>query len=242
MLSKTEWTQYGVCICFSAALAAIFGLGVSYLVAASENKHDSEVSDVEKIIDAWEEYRPVFQGLRVSIKLSDSHLMPPNDIVDFVFDDNDLDYNHLKYYTNATSFPQNYTFYVTRSREDHNEYNVTASILLEVAVLEDGTSLQYEDDVIVLKRVKNNANSKMCRINDLGYWNGTVSACYMTYRLTALCYVLNSTYQIEDGGCLDGDRTKVETLKWTSENTPKNTLPISSTVRSSYDPKKTSWT
>lgn len=69
-----------------------------------------------------------------------------------------------------------------------------------------------------------------------GYWNATVEACYSTYRLASLCYILNSTDQISQDGCLEGKRSKDEAMYWTSGNEPHNELPIESTLRYIYDP------
>lgn len=76
----------------------------------------------------------------------------------------------------------------------------------------------------------------MCRIDNVGYFNGTVQSCYVTHKLSALCYIIDSTYSFEEGGCLDGQRTAGEILHWTSENLPHHTYPIAASVRSSYDP------
>lgn len=165
MLSKSELAQYAVCVGFSVTLCVVFSLGVSYLVAASENKHDSEVEEVEGIIDDWNLALPDFKELQVNLELGNSRLLLPSTINDFTFDDDDLTYDHYKYYTNATSLPANYDFYVTFNRQDvsstqPNEFNLTATLKLTVTALEDATTVEISDDVLVLERKKNNANSK----------------------------------------------------------------------------------
>jgi hypothetical protein len=159
MLSKAELTQYIVCVSFTAALVAIFSLGVSYLVAAAQDDHDSEVYKVEEIIEEWAKYLPEFQVLKIAVEGGAEQPMMPSYTNDFSFDDDSLEYEHLKFRTNEALFPLNYQFNVVRSKTDvsltqHNEFNWTAPLTLKV---EDVT---HTEDVLLLMRKKSSSNSK----------------------------------------------------------------------------------
>lgn len=77
----------------------------------------------------------------------------------------------------------------------------------------------------------------MCRNNNVGYWNSTSQTCYVTYRLSETCYVLNSAYRIAEEGCLDGAKTKEQVVEWTLPSPPTQMKqPVAFTVRSAFDP------
>jgi hypothetical protein len=64
-----------------------------------------------------------------------------------------------------------------------------------------------------------------------------MQTCYLTYRLSSTCFVLNSTHQVEEEGCLDGAKTKDQLLRWTQPSPPTQMKQsVSLTVRSAFDP------
>jgi hypothetical protein len=118
MLSKSECRLYAFCIGFSAILVVLFSLGVYFLVEAAQDPHSSEVDDVEDIIADWDHYRPSFQVLKLDLESTMTQPLLPSTAVDFTFDDDDLDYDPLKFYANDTIFALDQTFNVTVGRRD----------------------------------------------------------------------------------------------------------------------------
>jgi hypothetical protein len=122
MLSKSECRQYAICIGFFAVLVVLFSLGVNFLVEAAQDPHSSEVDDVEDIIGVWDHYRPSFQVLKIDLESTITQHLLPLTAVDFTFDDDDLDYDHLKFYANDTIFALDQTFNVTVGSVDVTLY------------------------------------------------------------------------------------------------------------------------
>lgn len=131
---------------------------------------------------------------------------------------------------------------IIRGIKDHNEYNVTLDMKLEIKPFDANLTVISElVDVVIHKRQQSPLVMKMCLNHNTGYFNGTNQQCYYHYNLYKICLVLNTTtYELVNDyekGCENQGIYRFTETVWISSNEPRYfSLPFAIEIRSEYDP------
>ena len=149
-----------------------------------------------------------------------------------------MNYSHLYYYSYSPLTTSN-TSALLYTKNSIDEYNVTINLTL---IIDYNNSIITNElsDVVIHSRSVYPINSKVCRNNALGYWNGSIMECFYHFNTYKICLVIDNDFNIVNwykSGCDNEGYIKQSPVSWTNDSEFWNfSYNVEIELRNQFDP------
>ena len=210
------------CLFSGVIILGCFVTGVYLLVQGIIDPQSEEISKIDYAVDMWNSTYPLFSGLEVIIlpvSTQETTLVVNKTDVwgDSIEDFPEYDSLFYSVYGPLASTNESLKYEFS---EDQKSYKVFTNVTLRI-YYNDSVFVSTVEDLVIHTREIVAVNSKVCRINALGYWDNEKQACYYHYNTETVCLVIDENFFLVDWyktGCYNEGFITTVPITWTTSD------------------------